>query len=76
VTNTLICNISIWFAINNLVLCKFILNLSASTWRVKSVTHSNRLNMKVLFNTSAFQLCTWWERGQAALSHSHSFIFH
>jgi hypothetical protein len=60
----MICNISIWFAINNPVLCKLILNLIASTWRANSVTHSDRVNMKVLANKGAFQLRTWWEGGR------------
>jgi len=61
VTNTVICNISTWFAINNPVLCKLILNVIASTRRANSVTCSNRVNMKLLVNTGTFQLRTWWE---------------
>lgn len=61
VTNTLIYNISIWFAINNLTLCKLILNPTASNQRANCVTCSERVNMKVLVNTGAFQFSTWCE---------------
>lgn len=60
----MICNISIWFAINNLVLCKLILNLIASTRRANSVTRRDKVNMKVLVNKGAFQLRTWWDGGR------------